>query len=295
MRARREHPLRATLRIAEQGLRAGDLATPDPWKVSPEWSCREAADRMDEFDFDVAPLDEDPLRSFVSRKNLREADPGRTVAALAQPIDASLVVTADLGLADTLALLEKRDFLFVIEGDSVFGLITLSDLQRVPVGMTVLAIILATEAGLNQLIRQHYGKEGFLDHLPKGRRQKTLERYDELKGRNLETDLVDVLFLADRLHLVGTVQRFRQALGFGSRERFKAWKDELERLRNTLAHGGTILDHEPEAHRALALIRRVRGFAEDVWKLAELEAREEGPNDDPARDRGAVEGEVTTR
>ncbi len=295
MRVRREHPLDATLRIAKQGLRAGDLATRNLWKVSPEWSCPEAAKQMAERGFDVAPVDEAPLKSFVRRDELEKAHPGTTVAALAEPIDASRMVTADLGLAETLALLENRDFLFVIEGGSVSGLITLSDLQRVPVGMTVLAIILATEAGLNQLIRQHYGEEGFLEHLSDDRREATRKRYEELKGRNLETDVVDVLFLADRLGLIERVRRFRRALGFGSRERFKEWKDELERLRNTLAHGGTVLDHEPDAHRALALIREVRDFAEKVWDLVAQEAGEDGPSEGPPRDRGAVEGEVTTR
>lgn len=269
MRARREHPLHATLRIAEQGLRAGDLATRDLWKVSPGWSCREAVERMVELDFDVAPVDEDPLRSFVRRDELEGADPGTTVAACARPIDATRVVTADLGLADTLGLLEDRDFLFVIEGGSVSGLITLSDLQRVPVGMMVLAIILATEAGLNHVIVGCYGERGFLGHLSNERRQETLERFERLKRRNLETALVDVLLLDDRLRLVGRVERLRRALGFDSRARFESWAEGLKRLRDSLAHGRTLLDHEPDAHRALTLVREVRAFAERVWALAE--------------------------
>lgn len=269
MRVRREHPLRATLRIAEQGLRAGDLATRDLWKVNPRWSCREAAERMGELDYDVAPVDEDPLRSFVRRADLERADVGVTVAALAQPIDATRVVTADLGLGETLGLLEERDLLFVIEGGSVAGLITLSDLQRVPVGMMVLAIILATEAGLNQLILNHYGERGLLEHLSEVRQREALERHEQLKGLNLETNLVDALFLEDRLRLVGRAQRLRRALGFASRDRFEAWAEELKRLRNALAHGRTVLDHEPDARRALASIREVRAFAEKVWDLAE--------------------------
>ena len=269
MRMRREHPLRATLAIAEQALRAGDLATRDLWCVDADRSCGEAAARMAALGFDLAPLDERPLRRFVVRADLERADPGSRVGGAARPIDAMHMVTIDLGLADTLELLAERDFLFVIEGGAVSGLITLADLQRVPVGMMTLAIILATEVGLNELILRYYGRDDFLEHLSDDRRREALERYQQLKRRNLEASPIDVLSLDDRLRLVCKVTRFRRELGFTSRRRFESWAEKLKRLRDSLAHGRMILDHETDAGRALALVRKVRLFAEKVWDLAE--------------------------
>lgn len=274
MHPRREHPLRATLSIAEDGLRAGDLATHDLWCVEPGWSCGTAVARMAELDFDVAPLEEEPLRRFVLRAELEENDAGTPVGETAHPIDATHMVTVDLGLADTLDLLAQREFLFVIEGGKVSGLITFSDLQRIPVSMVVLSLILATELGLNELIRLHYGDDGFLDHLSDKRRQEVLERYEQLRRRNVETGPIDVLQLEDRLRLVGKVERFRRELGYASRDRFESWAEELKGCRNGLAHGRTLLDHEPEPMRALGLVRRIRSFAEAVWGLVERQERD---------------------
>jgi hypothetical protein len=160
---------------------------------------------------------------------------------------------------------------FVIEGNEVVGLITLSDLQRIPVGMAVLAIILATELSLNELIARRYGEWGFLAHLSEDRRRQVLERHEELRRRNLETSPIDALMLEERLTLAGKVQRFRRELGFPSRKRYESWTEELKRLRNALAHGNTLLDHQPDARRALELVGRVRSFAEAVWDLVERE------------------------
>ena len=269
MRDRPEHPLHATLAIAERALRAADLATRDLWRVDPTWSSGEAAERMGELDFDVAPVDEVPLRRFVLRGQLERLASDVPAEAAALPIDATHMVTGDLGLADTLDLLSEREFVFVIEGDEVAGLITLSDLQRIPVGMAVLAIILATELGLNELIARHYGERGFLAHLSEDRRRQVRERHEELRKRNLETSPIDALMLDERLGLVGKVQRYRRDLGFASRDRYESWAEELKRLRNALAHGNTLLDHQPDARLALELVRRVRSFAEAVWDLVE--------------------------
>ncbi len=271
---RREHPLRATLSIAEGGLRAGDLATQELWCVEPGWPCGSAVVRMAELDFDVAPLGEEPLRRFVLRAELEEEDAGAPVAEVAHPIDATHMVTVDLGLADTLDLLAQREFLFVIEGGKVSGLITFSDLQRIPVGMVVLSMILATELGLNEVIHLRYGDDGFLDHLSGKRLQDVVERYEQLRRHNVETSLIDVLQLKDRLRLVGKVERLRRELGHPSRDRFESWAEELKGCRNALAHGRTLLDHQRDPLQALGLVRRIRSFAEAVWDLVEREERD---------------------
>lgn len=270
-RARREHPLRAILRIAETSLRAADLASRELWRVDPSWSCAEAHARMATLDFDVAPLDEEPLQRYVLRAELAGASdsPGEPVERRAHPIDATHLVTSDLGLAEALDLLRDRSFLFVIEGGGVAGIITPSDLQRVPVSMVVLSLILAAEAGMDQLILAHYGEEGWLDHLSEERRGRLEERYADLVRRNLETTRLELLMLEDRLRLVGRVGRYREALGFRTRKAFESRAEHLKRVRDALAHGRNLLDVEPDGRRALDRVREIHVFAQRVWDAVE--------------------------
>lgn len=267
---RREHPLRAILRIAETSLRAGDLATRDLWRADPSWSCVEAHARMAALDFDVAPLDEEPLQRYVLRSDLAEAlgAPEEPVERRAHPTDATHLVTSDLGLAEALDLLRDRSFLFVMEGGGVAGIITPSDLQRVPVSMVV-SIILAAEVGMDELIRRWHGEEGWLRYLSEERRRRLEERYQALVRASLEITRLELLMLEDRLRLVGRIGDHRVVLGFSSRERFERWAERLKRVRDALAHGRTLLDVEHDPKEALELVHEIRSFAERVWDLVE--------------------------
>lgn len=178
--------------------------------MDPAWPCSEARSRMDDGDFDVAPLAEQPLRRYVRRAELAGAGGGR-VERWAHPIDTTHLITADLGLADALDLLRERSFLFVMEGGAVRGIITPSDLQKVPVSMVVLALVLAAEAAMDELILRRYGEEGWLRHLSEDRRTRLEERYRALAEVSLEITRMELLMLEDRLRLVGRVPELRAA------------------------------------------------------------------------------------
>lgn len=264
--------MRAILRIAEGSLRAADLATRDLWRVKPTWSCREAHSRMAARDLDVAPLDEQPLRRYVVRDDLAEGGEG-PAEQRARPIDATHLATADLALADALDLLQERSFLFVMEGGAVRGIITFADLQKVPVSMVLLSLILAAEAAMDLLILGAYGETSWLQHLSPGRRDSLEERYSALTAMSLEVTRIELLMLEDRLRLVGASESCRAALGFSSRAAFERWAERLKLLRNALAHGRTLLDVERDPHDAIDLVQKVRAFAERAWDAVERSGR----------------------
>lgn len=219
--------------------------------------------------FDVAPIDDHPLRRYALRTELESAPADAAAASLAHPIDVTHMVTVDLGLADTLELLADRNFLYVMEGGRVTGIITLADLQRAPVGMVVLWLILAAEIGMNELIRHRYGETAWLDHLTPGRRDKLQQRFEELRKRDLEASMLETLTLEDRLELIERTAELRAAVGFGSRRSFGTWRRRLTCARNDLAHGHTLLDRGRDATEALALVFQIRDFAQRVWELVE--------------------------
>lgn len=263
-----EHPLRAILTIAERSFRAGDVATRDLWCVDGSWRCDEAAKQMRDRAFDVAPIAEVPLRRYVRRDEAEGVAAHHPVEQCARPIDAAHLVTSDLGLADVLDILRERTFLFVIEGGRVTGIITRADLQRMPVSMVVLSLILAAEAGMDELIRAWYPGDTWLGHLSKKRQKALEERFAEVARWNAEITLLELLMLEDRLRLVGRCQDHRTALGIPSYGAFNTVAERIKRVRNTLAHGRTLLDAEADPARALDLVHDIRAFAERVWEAA---------------------------
>jgi predicted transcriptional regulator len=253
--------LEAILAISDRSLRAGDLAETEFWFVEPDWLAGQALTAMDEANIDSAPIRDSPIQRYVTRSDLKTASPDARVTNGAVPIRVTHLVTRDMGLASVLDLLVDRDFLFVLEQGSVAGIVTQSDVQRVPVNMMVLALILAAEAGLDVLIEAAYGREGWLDQLTDNRRSELEKRYSERLARNSETGKIDLLMLEDRLRLIARRKELRVSLGF-SRSEFDDWSEALKRTRDELAHGrrGQTADlrGSPNAHRGDAGRRRTR-------------------------------------
>jgi L-ribulose-5-phosphate 3-epimerase UlaE len=74
--------------------------------------------------------------------------------------------------------------------------------------------------------------------------------------------------LVDTLTLIGKRTDLRERLDLPFGKPYSDWATRFETLRNTLAHGGAILDVEPEAQRAAELFSEVRRFAELSWQKA---------------------------
>ncbi len=75
--------------------------------------------------FDAAPIDEPEPHRFVAASWL--VPNGDPVVLQARPIDATLLVSSDLGLADGVSRLKEHPFYFVPQRDNLQGIITRAD------------------------------------------------------------------------------------------------------------------------------------------------------------------------
>jgi hypothetical protein len=217
--------------------------------------------------FDFAPVDEDPPRRYVVREDLDEGPRMQgTALDVARPIDATHLATASLGLADGVLLLKEAGFFFVMEGNKLRGIVTKADLQRPAVSMVTLSLALAAEAGMDRIIENWHGQEWQNSLSPK-RRRAAEDVYKERKRHDVDIELLQCIMLADRMTLLGKLPPVIELLGFQSRAEFNRWARKLEELRNTLAHGGDIFDIEGNPGAAIELFRKVKGFAERIWKV----------------------------
>jgi hypothetical protein len=66
----------------------------------------------------------------------------------------------------------------------------------------------------------------------------------------------------NRLKLLGKSERLFTALGFTEQAAYRRWKERLGGLRDTLAHGWSLLDEERDPVTAIKLFAAIRRFAE---------------------------------
>jgi hypothetical protein len=248
--------------IAENSLSVLYLAETYLEYIEHSWSVGKAREWLASNGFDAAPLaDAKPHRFFSVNV---EADADELVGDVALPIDAARLVTSSLGLADGIALLKTEPFYFVMEGSGLVGMVTRADLQRSAVSMVTLSLILAAEARMGVLIEGWIGND-WESYLSDERRANLGRILEDRRSRNVEIGLIDCLMLDDRLKLLGKSEMLRIALGFTGQTAFRRWKERLSRLRDTLAHGGSLLDRERDPIAAIDLFAAIRRFAESVW------------------------------
>jgi hypothetical protein len=244
-----------------------DLATTGLWYVEPEWGAEQTADGLRTRSFDAAPLRGDRIRRYVTLA-AAEAGGGGSALELSRPIDVELVVSGALPLTDAVAALTHQPFLFVLERDRVNGMVTRADLQRLPVSMVALGLIIAGEAALDVLIARFSNME-WLPLLSPERQEGIQVVFDDRRKRNAEITLLQCLNLDDRVTIASRLDRLCLELGHPSRRSFNTWAKPIKDLRNTLAHGGGLLDAEPDPVAAAHLFQSARGFAERAWMVVE--------------------------
>lgn len=251
--------------MAERSLSVIHLATTDLWWADPAAPARALLFEMEQRGFDAAPIREDPPSRFVDLAGLK--DSSGTASDVARPIDISLLITAEMPLADAVTRLGDRPYYFLIESSELSGIVTRSDLQRPAVTMVTFSIILAAEMALTELIARSYG-DSWVSNLSAEEQDQITKVYDERVRRNAEISKLDCMMLRHRLSLVEPLAAIRNALGYPSKSSFKVWSESLKRVRDTLAHGTGLLDAYADPVKAIAFFQNAREFAAVSWELA---------------------------
>lgn len=275
LEAIRPSHIAALMNATENSITVKEIASTDLWWADPAADSSETCAFMRAHEYDVAPLQEMQPYRFVAVADLTGSGP---VSTYAKPIDAAHMVSTSLGLAEGVIALKTRAFYFLLDGHRLSGVVTRSDVQRPAVSMVTLSLILICEAGLNQVIPSWMGAT-WAEQMPLKRRRHAEENLAQRRRYNASLGLRDCLFIEDRLALVAKNRELLSELGFESRRKFEAWSNRLSRLRDVLAHAGSILHHEPDPECAIVLFSDVRDFARRTWQLvdkAEASARGQG-------------------
>lgn len=259
-----QRQLAALRNVAEKVVTVADLGVPRPWGPQPGDTVRGAHDVMTRASFDVAPILEEPIRRYVLQEDLVRAPDGMLVEHLARDLRADDLVASALPLADALELLERRTWYFMLEGNTICGILTRADLQVLPVSVVLPGCVLAAEAGIDELIERHVGEEWWSTLLTEERLEKIDQVFEERTSRNAETTRRACLNLDDRLTIVCKSENIRSALG-ASRTYLERSGTSIKRLRNTLAHGDSPLDVADNPMDGIRAARKAREFADQVW------------------------------
>src|SRR5215212_3357660 len=147
------------------------------------------------------------------------------------PLSEDNLIGADASVLDFILDADERPCRFVIARTNIVGLVSLSDLQRLPVRAALFALITGFEITMSKFIEQAYpDDEGWLCLLTKTRREK-------IKGEKTKSEAANgyvgsLLFtqFCDKQEIV------RLQFPEDRRKSLEETLNKIERLRNSVAH-----------------------------------------------------------
>ena len=188
---------------------------------------------------DTAPPDFDqfPVRDADRTLGLlvRGDCPGRLVRDAMLPLSEELIVSADMAIAELIPRMRTLPYRLILRGDRIDGLVTHSDLLKLPVRIVVFGLLTHLEMVMADLVSTHWPADEWLTALGPGRRAKLLEKETALRQRGLNPPRIELTEFADKRDLC-------KRLLAGGRTRFDREMDELRNLRDQLAHAATFVD-----------------------------------------------------
>ena len=212
---------------------------------------------------DAKPFDHLPVRGgphyvgLLSLYKARRNDDGSKGKGLAvenvmQRLNEDCLISAETGLLSFVVDADRAPCRLVVRGTRVDGIVTLSDLQKLPVSSTLLTLIIHLELLMTAVIKKTFPiDEGLFDHITSENRQREAKSsWERLNQEDLVLDATGTLLFCDKRDLLTKIDT-RPWSNKKIRSDFK----KIEKLRNSLAHAG---DYGGTRERACTTIEAVR-------------------------------------
>lgn len=212
--------------LAMEAIRAEHFATSDLLFAKSDDIAGEVLAWMTGNDFDVAPVKDHAALGFLKREDLQAMQRQSPIKAAIRPLDEALIISPSLSLQDAIRILTEKGWFFLREDGDLVGIATRDDLAKPAVSLYLFAKTMAFEAGLRRLIGT-YDTTPIPDSPPD-------ENDDSPGPRYLREVILKAKQNKKLLHDLGYS-------GKGASGRFDELTKFVNRLRNHIAHGRSLL------------------------------------------------------
>jgi hypothetical protein len=227
-----------TIRGLEVGLKVGDIATFDLQTCDVDDDAEEVLQRPELEPFSAVPAVESGRVVGVLERNGRGDGKVRNAS---RALDDSILVAFEEPLKSFLPLLVDSPYRLVLQGSRIEGIVTWSDVHKLPVRLLVFALVTHLELTMADAIVSAWPSDSWLDKMKTQRRAKVDEKIAQLRGDELDPPLIELTEFADKAQLVVRIGGFPLET---TKRRALNELGKLERLRNKVAHAATLAsDH----------------------------------------------------
>lgn len=245
-------------RLFDDAITLRHISEPLLWFES-EQLAAEAKLLMGQRDYDVAGIRQQGIvTGYVTRDSLD----GGTVGENRRTFASDEMALENMPLLKTFEALRGRRHLFIEVDGHVSKIVTLGDLQKIPVRLWLFGLISLLEMQMLRIIRPHCpttpNADAWLTLLKQPRIEEALRIYNERQLRNAAIDVCDCLQLCDKATIFRKIPTLPKLGKFESNTSCRRFFRNAQNLRDALAHANDI-HYEPWP--ALAdLVKQVEEF-----------------------------------
>ena len=245
-----------TVEGLSSGLRVEHIATFDLVTCRPSAQTMRVLSDPGLSAFDYVPVEDDGGR-VVGVLDRDCSASGRVDQAM-NMLNDCLVVSKMTGLTDFLGTIADRRFALVEDAGIVTGIVTRSDLLKLPVRVVAFAHISQLELVLGAIISRKYPHDSndWTSFLAGRRRTMIEERYGSLARDRINLTIVEVAQFCDKRDVV------RKILDLP--HEFHEDLREIEKYRNMIAHSSTFIHNDDGINRFIACLQNTSKWVEQL-------------------------------
>ena len=226
---------------------------------------------VESFDyFPVVDAAEDAKETIVGLINLVPFMHGETPQGMVRDrmrrLSEDSLIGADASILAFVMGADQHRCRLVVSGSEISGLVSLSDLQRLPVRAALFAMITHAEITMASAIRREFnGSDAWIERLSLGRQSKIEE---EKKKSAIEDTFVDSLLFtqfADKTTIIRKSPLFNE-----SKTAFEADMQVVQKLRDQLAHANDYASTRATAEHVCRTVRSITHWVDwlSSWPAA---------------------------
>lgn len=186
-------------------------------------------------------------------------------------LDSDMLVSSQETLTNFIRLMDFRKFWLVVHDSGITGIVTRSDMLKLPVRLYAFALLAHLELTMAALIRAVYPDTQWRAYMDTGYQRRL--RGDETKGRanNIDPDPLELTYFRAKCQIIGHYIQHSPRFSPEQQQAFTADVEHMNDLRNGIDHHRNYAPDEQGLDTFLADIRRVQRWLNELQACLDRE------------------------
>lgn len=227
-------------------------------------------DHQNQYNFSFIPVADHTgriLGLYNAERWFREEAPSRPVDGDYQPLSEDMLIGADASIFDFIMTADEHPTQLVVSGSSVAGLISLSDLQQLPVRAALFALITSLEMAMAMVIEKQCGDASkWLGKISPDRQAKLTKEIAKAKAKDGFVSEITSTQFSDKATILTKEKLYHHGSRGKAEKAFKAIRD----LRDAVAHANEYASTPDRAKSVCATVREI--YALKTYLIGILES-----------------------